>query len=93
MAKTATKNKTLRGFACLSPERMREIARMGGKSVPAEKRSFSQDPELAARAGKKGGLNVDPAKRTFSRDPSLASAAGRKGGANSRISTKKTGSK
>ena len=36
-------------------ERQREIASKGGRSVPAEKRSFSQDRELASTAGRKGG--------------------------------------
>jgi general stress protein YciG len=45
-----------RGFATLSPERMREVAAQGGKSIPASKRSFSQDRKLAAEAGRKGGL-------------------------------------
>lgn len=45
------------GFASMSPERQREIARKGGASVPAEKRSFSQDRTLAAEAGRKGGEN------------------------------------
>lgn len=44
-----------RGFACMDPERRREIARKGGASVPGEKRSFAQDRELAATAGRKGG--------------------------------------
>lgn len=44
-----------RGFAAMSPERRREIARKGGASVPADKRSFSKDRDLAASAGKKGG--------------------------------------
>ena len=44
-----------RGFASMSPERQREIARKGGASVPSEKRSFSQDRDLAAKAGRKGG--------------------------------------
>jgi len=43
------------GFAALSPERRREIARKGGANVPAHKRSFSQNRELAAEAGSKGG--------------------------------------
>jgi general stress protein YciG len=38
-----------------SIDRQREIASKGGKSVPAEKRSFSQDRELASEAGRKGG--------------------------------------
>lgn len=72
--------KSTRGFASMDPERQRAIARKGGESVPNEKRSFSQNPGLAAAAGRKGGLSVDPAKRSFSRDHSLASDAGRKGG-------------
>ncbi|RTL88629.1 MAG: stress-induced protein [Hyphomicrobiales bacterium] len=64
----------------MSPEKQREIARKGGRSVPAEKRSFSQNADLAVNAGRKGGKSVDPAKRSFSRDPELASKAGVKGG-------------
>lgn len=45
----------LRGFASMDPDRQREIARKGGASVPASKRSFSQDRQLAADAGRKGG--------------------------------------
>ena len=44
-----------RCFASMDPARQREIARKGGASVPAEKRSFSQDRNLAADAGRKGG--------------------------------------
>ncbi len=44
-----------RGFASLSPERVRETASMGGKSIPAEKRSFSVNRDLATKAGRKGG--------------------------------------
>ena len=44
-----------RGFASMDQERQRAIASKGGKSVPAEKRSFSQDRELASEAGRKGG--------------------------------------
>jgi general stress protein YciG len=52
---TNEKNKSERGFASVSEEERREIARKGGQSVPDEKRSFSQDPELASEAGRKGG--------------------------------------
>jgi general stress protein YciG len=69
-----------RGFAAMDPEKRREIARLGGKAVPAEKRSFSRDPDLAAACGRKGGSSIDPAKRTFSKDRALAMTAGRKGG-------------
>ena len=44
-----------RGFASMDAERQREIASKGGRSVPAERRSFSQDRELASEAGRKGG--------------------------------------
>lgn len=45
----------LRGFAKLSPERRREIARKGGLSVEPQERAFSRSPDLAARAGRLGG--------------------------------------
>ena len=44
-----------RGFASMNPEKQREIASKGGKSVPSEKRSFSQNRDLASEAGRKGG--------------------------------------
>ena len=69
-----------RGFAAMSPERRREIAALGGRSLPNSKRSFSLDPALAARAGRKGGLAVRPESRTFSLDHEFAREAGRKGG-------------
>ena len=69
-----------RGFASMSAERRREIARLGGQSVPKESRSFSKDPDLAANAGRKGGSNVPKAKRSFAADHNLATEAGRKGG-------------
>lgn len=72
--------KSRRGFASMSPERRKEIASMGGKSVAPEKRTFSTNHELAARAGQKGGRAVPPENRTFSRDRDLATAAGIKGG-------------
>lgn len=46
----------------MTPEKRRETAAKGGRNVPAEKRSFSQAPELAARAGRKGGQAMTPAK-------------------------------
>lgn len=44
-----------RGFASMDPEKQREIARKGGRAVPREKRSFSQNHQLASEAGRKGG--------------------------------------
>jgi general stress protein YciG len=48
-------NKSKRGFASMSPEKQREIASKGGKSVPADRRSFAQNRDLASQAGRKGG--------------------------------------
>jgi uncharacterized protein len=50
--KTST---STRGFASMDAEKQREIARKGGRSVPNEKRSFSQNHQLASEAGRKGG--------------------------------------
>lgn len=50
-----TPTKARRGFAAMSPEKRREIARKGGASIPADKRAFSQNRDLAATAGRKGG--------------------------------------
>ncbi|WP_375461256.1 general stress protein [uncultured Enterovirga sp.] len=49
-----------RGFASMDEDRQREIASKGGRSVPAEKRSFSQDRGLASEAGRKGGQASGP---------------------------------
>ena len=73
-----------RGFAGMTPEKRKEIATKGGKSVPAEKRAFSQNRALASRAGVKGGKANRPEKRSFATDPSLASRAGKIGGVKSR---------
>lgn len=72
--------KSRRGFASMDPEKRREIARKGGAAVPAEKRSFTRNAELAKRAGAAGGKNVSPGKRSFSKSSALAKSAGRKGG-------------
>jgi general stress protein YciG len=73
-------NTSQRGFASMDEEKQRGIARKGGQSVPDEKRSFSQDRELASEAGRKGGESVPDEKRSFSQDPQRAAEAGRKGG-------------
>jgi len=69
-----------RGFASMKQERQRQIASMGGRAVPDEKRSFSQNRRLAAEAGRKGGQSVPGSKRSFSQNRELAAQAGRKGG-------------
>lgn len=87
---TPKKSTSTRGFASMDPEKQRAIARKGGESVPHDKRSFSQNPRLAAEAGRKGGQSVNPNKRSFSRNHALASEAGRKGGHASHGGPRKT---
>lgn len=50
-------NDDKRGFGSMDDDKQRDIASKGGQSVPAEKRSFSKDHELASEAGRKGGEN------------------------------------
>lgn len=50
-----TPTKSRRGFASMPLEKRRAIAARGGAAVPADKRAFSQNAELAARAGRLGG--------------------------------------
>jgi len=71
--------KKLQGFAALSKERRREIASMGGKAVPKEKRSYSTNHKLAVESGRKGGANIDPSLRSFSTNNKLAVEAAKKG--------------
>jgi len=52
----------------MDPAKQREIARKGGESVPNEKRSFSQDRNLAAQAGRKGGEASQGARRNRAED-------------------------
>jgi len=49
--------KQKKGFAVMSPERVREISSKGGKSVPPEKRIFSVNRVLASQSGRKGGMS------------------------------------
>lgn len=53
-----------RGFAALSPERRKEIARLGGAAVKPENRTFSANRDLAAEAGRQGGLAKSKAPQT-----------------------------
>lgn len=72
-AESVNTGKSSRGFASMDPAKQREIARKGGESVPNEKRSFSQNRELAATAGRKGGEASQGARRQpLSRGPAAA---------------------
>jgi len=63
-----TRHPARRGFAAMDPEKRRAIARLGGAAVPADKRSFSLYPSLAASAGRKGGF-VGKGAKGEPRDP------------------------
>ncbi|MGO9004168.1 MAG: general stress protein [Beijerinckiaceae bacterium] len=67
MAREGKTSSSNRGFASMDAQKQREIARKGGQSVPNEKRSFSQNHQLASEAGRKGGQsshgNRTPASR------------------------------
>ena len=67
MASTHNKG---RGFAGMDAQRQHEIASKGGRSVPAEKRSFSRDHKLAAEAGHKGGQHSHRQKMDAVMEPS-----------------------
>lgn len=56
------RRKAKRGFAAMTPEKRREIARKGGQAVKPENRAFAKDKGLAAEAGRKGGAQ-SPGKR------------------------------
>lgn len=51
---TPTNNIHKRGFASMDKDRLREVSSKAGASVPAHKRSFAKDPDLAKRAGALG---------------------------------------
>ena len=55
MQASEVKSGSTRGFASMDRDKQREIARKGGRSVPDDKRSFSQNHKLASEAGRKGG--------------------------------------
>lgn len=57
-----------RGFASLSPDRLREIARKGGKNIPAHKRAFSANPELAKRAARQRWERCSSISREIAKD-------------------------
>ncbi len=82
-----TEEKKKQGFAAMDPERQLELARRGGAAVPADKRSFATNSELARKSGRKGGLAVPAEKRTFSANRELAAEAGRRGAASRRKET------
>ncbi len=68
--------KRLRGFAAMSPEKQREIARKGGKAAHEKGTAHEFTSDEARVAGRKGGEAV-------SRDRQHMAAIGREGGMSS----------
>ena len=52
-----------RGFACMDRERVREIARRGGKAAHMAGTAHEFTSEEARQAGRKGGLAAQSARR------------------------------
>lgn len=50
--------KKKRGFACISPERVKEISSLGGKAAWANGKAHRFTSEEARAAGRKGGLTT-----------------------------------
>lgn len=63
MAQQKKSDTSKRGFASMDDKKQREIASKGGKSVPAQERSFSKDRGLASTAGRKGGETSGAARK------------------------------
>lgn len=53
---TGGRQKVMRGFACVDPNKRREIAAAGGRSHKPEQRPYARDRALAVEAGRRGGL-------------------------------------
>jgi uncharacterized protein len=62
-----TEGKSRRGFASMSPEKRREIARRGGKAAHEKGRAHEFTPEEARAAGRKGGLTVSLSREHMAR--------------------------
>ncbi len=60
---TETKAHGKQGFASMDADKQRAIASKGGSAVPAEKRPFARNHELAAAAGRTGGEASHNARR------------------------------
>jgi uncharacterized protein len=78
----AIKNTSNRGFASMSPERQKEIARSGGRAAHEKGKAHRFSSDEARAAGKKGG-------EIISRDREHMSLIGKKGGEHSRGASRK----
>ena len=74
----AVRTRARRGFAAMSPERQREIARKGGRAAHRAGTAHEFTAEEARAAGRKGGYASHRAKESFNaRGPGEAAARGR----------------
>jgi len=56
-------DKSIRGFAAMSPEERRRISALGGKAAHRKGTAHEWDLEQAAAAGRKGGLTSGKRRR------------------------------
>lgn len=68
-----TDDKVKRGFAAMTPERVREIASQGGKAAHANGTAYKYTHDTAREAGRKGG-------QTVSQNREYMAEIGRRGG-------------
>ena len=60
--------KSKRGFAAMSPERQREIARQGGQAAHEQGAAHQWSRDEAKEAGKKGGQASGSKRRSLQND-------------------------
>ena len=72
--------KSRRGFASMDPDRVSEIASMGGKAAHAQGVAHKWTADEARAAGRKGGQAAHVKGTAHEFTPEEARVAGRKGG-------------
>jgi general stress protein YciG len=75
----STNGKSRRGFASMDPEKVREIASMGGQTAHAIGRAHEFTSEEASQAGTLGGAAAHAQGKAHQFTPAEARKAGRKG--------------
>lgn len=78
--KEHTDGKSRRGFASMSPEKQKEIARKGGIAAHKMGKAHQFTSEEAREAGRKGGRKAHEKGTAHQFTPEEAREAGRKGG-------------
>lgn len=79
MKKNTSEKKAKRGFAAMSKDRQRAIARKGGKAAHRKGTAHKWTSEEAAHAGAKGGLAAQKSGKAWRWNSETARKASRKG--------------